>query len=119
MVLAVPDEPARKHWGDSNRIAPGKVPVLRDELTAVVAKQHYPCERLRKIYVIREGQVVLFRFPQTDQSPAKLRPALVLRRLRGPFDDLEIVLEIVLEHIASAASADFDKSETIRFYSIA
>jgi mRNA interferase MazF len=37
--------------------------------------------------VIREGQVVLFRFPQTDQSVTKLRPALVLRRLPGPFDD--------------------------------
>jgi mRNA interferase MazF len=37
--------------------------------------------------VIREGQVVLFRFPQTDQSATKLRPALVLRQLPGPFDD--------------------------------
>jgi general secretion pathway protein H len=46
MVLAVPDDPARGHWGDSNRIAPGLVPVLRDELTAVVAKQQYPRERL-------------------------------------------------------------------------
>jgi hypothetical protein len=49
MVLAVPDEPARGHWGDSNRIAPGKGPVLRDELTAVVAKQQYPRERLQRI----------------------------------------------------------------------
>lgn len=32
-------------------------------------------------------QVVLFRFPQTDQSPGKLRPALVLRKLPGPYDD--------------------------------
>jgi hypothetical protein len=45
MVLAVPDEPARGHWGDSNRIAPGKAPVLRDEVAAVVAKQQYPRER--------------------------------------------------------------------------
>jgi len=37
--------------------------------------------------VIREGQVVLFRFPQTDQTAGKLRPALVLRRLPGPHDD--------------------------------
>ena len=34
--------------------------------------------------MIREGQVVLFRFPQTDQVSGKLRPALVLRRLPGP-----------------------------------
>jgi hypothetical protein len=47
MVLAVPDEPARGRWGDSNRIAPGKAPVLRDELAAVVAKKQYPRERLR------------------------------------------------------------------------
>jgi hypothetical protein len=37
MVLAVPDEPAR-----------GRKPVLRDEVAAVVAKQQYPRERLRK-----------------------------------------------------------------------
>jgi hypothetical protein len=47
MVLAVPDEPARGHWGDSNRITPGKGPVLRDEVAAVVAKQQNPHERLR------------------------------------------------------------------------
>ena len=37
--------------------------------------------------MIREGQVVLFRFPQTDQTAGKLRPALVLRRLPGSHDD--------------------------------
>lgn len=34
--------------------------------------------------MIREGQVVLFRFPQTDQTSGKLRPALILRKLPGP-----------------------------------
>jgi CO/xanthine dehydrogenase FAD-binding subunit len=58
MVLAVPDEPARGHWGDSNRIAPGKVPVLRDELTAVVAEQQYPRERLPDFFV-GPGRTVL------------------------------------------------------------
>jgi hypothetical protein len=38
MVLDVPDEPARGRWGDSNRIAPGTAPVLRDEVAAVVTK---------------------------------------------------------------------------------
>ena len=33
--------------------------------------------------MIREGHVVLFRFPQTDQSRGKLRPALVVRKLPG------------------------------------
>jgi len=37
--------------------------------------------------MIREGQVVLFRFPQTDRAAGKLRPALVLRRLPGPHGD--------------------------------
>ncbi|MBN1656186.1 MAG: hypothetical protein JXA30_20625 [Deltaproteobacteria bacterium] len=42
-----PSTPARGPWGDSNRIAPGSMPVLRDELAAVVVKQQYSPERLR------------------------------------------------------------------------
>ncbi|MEK9149637.1 MAG: type II toxin-antitoxin system PemK/MazF family toxin [Candidatus Desantisbacteria bacterium] len=37
--------------------------------------------------MIQEGQIVLFRFPQTDQLFATLRPALVIRKLPGPYDD--------------------------------
>ena len=37
--------------------------------------------------MIREGQIVLFAFPQTEQAAGKLRPALVLRRSPGPHDD--------------------------------
>lgn len=37
--------------------------------------------------MIQEGQITLFRFPQTDQAPGKLRPALVLRKIPGPYDD--------------------------------
>ena len=37
--------------------------------------------------MISEGQIVLFRFPQTDQTIGKLRPALVIRRLPGPRND--------------------------------
>ena len=37
--------------------------------------------------MIREGKIVLFRFPQTDQSSRKLRPALVIRKLPGKYDD--------------------------------
>lgn len=33
------------------------------------------------------GQVVVFRFPQTNQSEGKLRPALLVSRVPGPFDD--------------------------------
>ena len=37
--------------------------------------------------MISEGQIVLFKFPQTDQEEGKLRPALVLRMLPGKYDD--------------------------------
>jgi len=33
------------------------------------------------------GQIVLFRFPQTDLIQGKLRPALLLGKLPGPYDD--------------------------------
>jgi len=37
--------------------------------------------------MIREGQIVLFSFPQTDQVAGKLRPALVLRSVPATHDD--------------------------------
>ena len=33
------------------------------------------------------GQIVLFRFPQTDLAAGKLRPALLLGRIPGPYED--------------------------------
>lgn len=33
------------------------------------------------------GQIVLFRFPQTDLDTGKLRPALLLGKLPGEYDD--------------------------------
>ena len=33
------------------------------------------------------GQIVLFRFPQTDLEEGKLRPALLLGKLPGDYDD--------------------------------
>ena len=33
------------------------------------------------------GQVVVFRFPQTDLEEGKLRPALLLGKLPGNYDD--------------------------------
>ena len=35
----------------------------------------------------KAGQVVLFRFPQTDLEEGKLRPALLLGKLPGEYDD--------------------------------
>lgn len=37
--------------------------------------------------MIREGQVVLFRFPHANQEEGKLRPALVIRQLPGAYED--------------------------------
>jgi mRNA interferase MazF len=33
------------------------------------------------------GQIVIFRFPQTDLEEGKLRPALLLGKLPGEYDD--------------------------------
>jgi mRNA interferase MazF len=35
----------------------------------------------------KAGQVVVFRFPQTDLAEGKLRPALLLGKLLGEYDD--------------------------------
>ncbi len=37
--------------------------------------------------MIQEGQIVLFKFPQTNQTIGKLRPALIIKKLPGPYDD--------------------------------
>jgi len=37
--------------------------------------------------MIAEGQIVLFRFPQTDQQVGKLRPALIIRKLPSHYND--------------------------------
>jgi mRNA interferase MazF len=68
--------------------------------------------------MIQEGQVVLFRFPQTNQAPGKLRPALVIRRLPGPHDDWLICMissqlsqQISeFDEIISGEDTDFEQS---------
>ena len=35
----------------------------------------------------KAGQIVIFRFPQTDLEEGKLRPALLLGKLPGEYDD--------------------------------
>ena len=37
--------------------------------------------------VRKEGQIVLFRFPQTDLSESKLRPALLITKIPGKYPD--------------------------------
>ena len=56
--------------------------------------------------MIAEGQIVLFKFPQTDQTVGKLRPALVLRRLLGQHNDWLICM--VSSHLEQGVP-DFDE----------
>jgi len=44
--------------------------------------------------MIKSGQIVLFKFPQTDQLDAKLRPALLIGRLPGQFADWLICVKL-------------------------
>ena len=56
--------------------------------------------------MIREGHIVLFKFPQTDQTVGKLRPALVIRRLPGVYDDWLICM---ISSQLSQQLPDFDE----------
>ena len=68
--------------------------------------------------MIAEGQTVLFKFPQTDQQEGKLRPALVIRKVPGQYDDwLLCMISSRLEHeitgfdeVVRPGDADFEKS---------
>jgi mRNA interferase MazF len=65
-----------------------------------------------------EGQTILFRFPQTDHQEGKPRPALVIRRVPGQYDDWLVCMRSSrLEHVivgfdevARPGDADFEKS---------
>jgi mRNA interferase MazF len=56
--------------------------------------------------MIRERQVVLFRFPQTNQTIGKLRPALVIRKVPGPHKDWLICM---ISSQLSQEVPDFDE----------
>ncbi len=56
--------------------------------------------------MIRDGQIVLFKFPQTDHTVGKLRPALVIRRLSGVHDDWLICM---ISSQLSQQIPDFDE----------
>lgn len=68
--------------------------------------------------MIAEGQIVLFRFPHTDQETGKLRPALVLRKLPGQYDDWLICMISSkldqgiagFDEVITHGDADFDAS---------
>jgi mRNA interferase MazF len=68
--------------------------------------------------MMAEGNLVLFRFPQTDRHEGKLRPALVIRRAPGQYDDwLLCMVSSRLEHgiggfdeFLRPGDVDFEKS---------
>ncbi len=68
--------------------------------------------------MISEGQIVLFKFPQTDQKTGKLRPVLVLRELPGGFGDWLICMissqfhQILpnLDEVVGAEDPDYSES---------
>jgi mRNA interferase MazF len=73
------------------------------------------------------GQIVLFRFPQTDLEAGKLRPALLLGKLPGDYDDWLICMissqtrhyipqfdELIQEHDSDFAHSGLKSASVIR-----
>jgi mRNA interferase MazF len=59
------------------------------------------------------GQIVLFKFPQTDQLDAKLRPALLIGRLPGQFGDwLICMISSQLRHYVEGFDEIIDQAAT-------
>ena len=56
--------------------------------------------------MIQEGQIILFEFPQTDQTIGKLRPALVIRKLPSLHDNWLICM---ISSQLSQQIPDFDE----------
>ena len=64
------------------------------------------------------GQIVLLRFPQTNLAQGKLRPALIVKKLPGPFDDWLICMISLQTHhlvkgfddVITKTDVDFPKS---------
>jgi len=82
--------------------------------------------------MILEGQVILFKFPQTDQKQGKLRPALILRKLPGNLDDYLICMissqihtqiseseEIILPEDSDFLMSGLKQASAIRFLRLA
>lgn len=54
--------------------------------------------------MIEEGQVVLFHFPKTDMKEGKPRPALVIRKVPGDYNDWLICMISSRIHQQTAVS---------------
>lgn len=68
--------------------------------------------------MISEGDILLFRFPQSDLSTGKLRPALLIKRVHGGFDDCLVCMISTqtrhqipdLEIVLTEAAPGFEKT---------
>ena len=68
--------------------------------------------------MISEGDILLFRFPQSDLGAGKLRPALLIKRIDGGFDDCLVCMMSTqtrhqipeLEIVVSETMPGFDKT---------
>ena len=61
---------------------------------------------------IKSGQIALFRFPQTDLEPGKLRPALLIARIPGPYADwLICMISSQLQKKVDRIDEAIDKSD--------
>jgi mRNA interferase MazF len=59
------------------------------------------------------GQICLFRFPRTDLETGKSRPALLITRLPGPFDDwLVCMISSQINQAIEAFDEILDQDET-------
>jgi mRNA interferase MazF len=79
-----------------------------------------------------EGRVVLLRFPRTDRSHGKLRPAVVIRKVPGRYEDWLICMvssnlgqalpdfdEVLLEDAEDFQSSGLKRSSVIRISRLA
>ncbi len=82
--------------------------------------------------MISEGQIVLFRFPKTDQGTGKLRPALAVRKLPGLYDDWLICMvssqvfqrivdfdELIMEEASDFSSSGLKVASVVRISRLA
>ena len=68
--------------------------------------------------MISEGDILLFRFPQSDLGTGKLRPALLIKKVQGDFDDWLVCMISTqtrhqvpeLEVVLPVTMHDFDKT---------
>jgi mRNA interferase MazF len=68
--------------------------------------------------MIAEGQTVLFKFPLTNQQEGKVRPALVIRKVPGQYDDWLVCMvssrldqEVAgFDEVMRPRDGDFEKS---------